>query len=168
MSKVRIILEDYDQELITTIKEYFTDSEIFNIILGLEDNNTFTTINDTNATIEFNFMATCNIILHQLGIPSNIKGYDYLTESINILYCSKEHLAIGKIYNLVATRYHTTINCVERDIRNAITTGCDRCNWYEKAPELFGNSISYKKTKPTNMEFITAVVAKLKEVYLDL
>ncbi|MDD3048737.1 MAG: sporulation initiation factor Spo0A C-terminal domain-containing protein [Bacilli bacterium] len=100
-------------------------------------------------------------LLHDLGIPSHLNGYLYLKESILILSLQTKKIYITKeIYPLVALKYNTTPSRVERSIRTAIEIGSNRGN-LKLIEEIFGYSISYKKTKPTNSEFIFTLVDKL-------
>lgn len=105
-------------------------------------------------------------MLHALGIPSHIKGYQYIRESIMLIY--KNPYIIGgitkELYPEVASIYKTTSSRVERAIRHAIEVSWNRGD-YEYMEELFGHSVDYDRAKPTNSEFIATVADKLR---LDL
>lgn len=105
-------------------------------------------------------------MLHSLGIPSHIKGYQYIRESIMLIY--KNPYIIGgitkELYPEVALKYKTTSSRVERAIRHAIEVSWNRGD-YEYMEELFGHSVDYDRAKPTNSEFIATVADKLR---LDL
>lgn len=105
-------------------------------------------------------------MLHALGIPSHIKGYQYIRESIKLIY--RNPYIIGgitkELYPEVAERYKTTSSRVERAIRHAIEVSWNRGD-YEYMEELFGHSVDYDRAKPTNSEFIATVADKLR---LDL
>lgn len=102
-------------------------------------------------------------MLHSLGIPSHIKGYQYIRESVLLIY--RNPYIIGgitkELYPEVATRYKTTASRVERAIRHAIEVSWNRGD-YEYMEELFGHSVDYDRAKPTNSEFIATVADKLK------
>lgn len=102
-------------------------------------------------------------MLHALGIPSHIKGYQYIREGILLMY--KNPYIIGgitkELYPEVAQKYHTTASRVERAIRHAIEVSWNRGD-YEYMEELFGHSVDYDRAKPTNSEFIATVADKLK------
>ena len=101
-------------------------------------------------------------ILHDLGVPSNIKGYKYLIEGIELLYDNQNIYSFTKnIYPIIALKYNTSINNVERNIRNAIDIGWLRANW-DLMEEIFGYSIDQDRAKPTNKEYIAAIVDYLK------
>ena len=105
-------------------------------------------------------------MLHALGIPSHIKGYQYIRESIVLIYRTP-HLIGGitkELYPEVASKYNTTSSRVERAIRHAIEVSWNRGD-YEYMEELFGHSVDYDRAKPTNSEFIATVADKLR---LDL
>lgn len=105
-------------------------------------------------------------MLHSLGIPSHIKGYQYIRESIVLIY--RNPYIIGgitkELYPEVAERYNTTSSRVERAIRHAIEVSWNRGD-YDYMEELFGHSVDYDRAKPTNSEFIATVADKLR---LDL
>lgn len=109
-----------------------------------------------------NLESEINNLLHNLGIPSHIRGFKYIKEGIEILYFSESVTLITKeVYPRIAFKYETTPSRVERAIRHAIEVSCIRGN-YELLDELFGYSVSCDKSKPTNAEFLTTVVDKLK------
>lgn len=102
-------------------------------------------------------------MLHSLGIPSHIKGYQYIRESIILIY--RNPYIIGgitkELYPEVATKFNTTPSRVERAIRHAIEVSWNRGD-YEYMEELFGHSVDYDRAKPTNSEFIATVADKLR------
>jgi len=102
-------------------------------------------------------------LLHQLGIPSHIKGYVYIRESVFLYYQSND--AYGgitkEIYPEVAMRYSTTASRVERAIRHAIEVSWNRGD-YDLMEEIFGNSVAYDRAKPTNAEFIATIADRLR------
>ncbi len=104
-----------------------------------------------------------NKLLHSLGVPSSIKGYRYLRESI-CLICENPRLfdSVTKhLYPQIAAKNNTTSSNVERAIRHAIEVSWSRGN-YDLMEEIFGHSISAEKGKPTNSEFLATIVDKIK------
>lgn len=102
-------------------------------------------------------------MLHSLGIPSHIKGYQYIRESIMLIY-NNPYIIGGitkELYPEVANKFRTTSSRVERAIRHAIEVSWNRGD-YEYMEELFGHSVDYDRAKPTNSEFIATVADKLK------
>lgn len=119
-------------------------------------------INHENGTLEIKITK----MLHELGIPSHIKGYQYIRESIMLIY-NNPYIIGGitkELYPEVATKYKTTSSRVERAIRHAIEVSWNRGD-YDYMEELFGHSVDYDRAKPTNSEFIATVADKLR---LDL
>ncbi|MDD2391777.1 MAG: sporulation transcription factor Spo0A [Bacilli bacterium] len=102
-------------------------------------------------------------ILHQLGIPSHIKGYQYLREAICILFQRPETIGgiTKELYPELANRYDTTVSRVERAIRHAIEVSWNRGDW-TLMEEIFGHSVDIDKAKPTNSEFIVTIADKLR------
>ena len=97
-------------------------------------------------------------ILHRLGMPSHLKGYQYVLEGI--LLVQKEKYSMRRIYQLISEKYDATISSVERAIRNAIEISWTRGDW-ELMEEIFGNSIDLEKGKPTNQEFLLTIVEQI-------
>lgn len=102
-------------------------------------------------------------MLHSLGIPSHIKGYNYIRDGIlKILNNSRLVGSITKeLYPEIAGSYNTTASRVERAIRHAIEVSWVRGD-YHKMEELFGNSVDVDRSKPTNAEFIVTLADRLK------
>ena len=101
-------------------------------------------------------------VLHDLGIPSNLKGYNYLHEAIKLKYNDNSLIYITKdIYPKVADAFKTRVDNVERNIRHAIEVGIIRGN-IDIINEVFKNTKHFEKTKPTNAEFICTIVERIK------
>ncbi len=102
-------------------------------------------------------------LLHSLGIPSHIRGYQYIRESVYMMYQNPEMLGgITKcIYPEIAERFDTTASRVERAIRHAIEVSWTRGD-YDLMEEIFGHSVDYDRSKPTNSEFIATLADNLR------
>ena len=102
-------------------------------------------------------------IIHEIGVPAHIKGYQYLREAIMMSVNDIEMLnSITKIlYPTIAKQYQTTPSRVERAIRHAIEVAWSR----GKIDELFGYTINNGKGKPTNSEFIALIADKIRLEY---
>ena len=113
-----------------------------------------------------NIQVSVTKILHELGVPSHIKGYQYMRESIMMVYDNPELVGgiTKELYPDVAKKYKTTVSRVERAIRHAIEVSWNRGNW-DTMEDLFGNSVDIDKAKPTNSEFIVTVADKLRLEY---
>ncbi len=117
-------------------------------------------------TIDFhhnNLQISITKILHELGIPSHIKGYQYIREGIGIVYERPETIGgiTKELYPELAKKYNTTVSRVERAIRHAIEVSWNRGNW-SLMEEIFGHSVDIDKAKPTNSEFIVTIADKLR------
>ncbi|MBR3640461.1 MAG: sporulation transcription factor Spo0A [Oscillibacter sp.] len=101
-------------------------------------------------------------VIHEIGVPAHIKGYQYLREAIMIAVGDMEVInAVTKIlYPEVAKRFATTPSRVERAIRHAIEVAWDRGD-LETLQKYFGYTVSNTKGKPTNSEFIAMIADRL-------
>lgn len=101
--------------------------------------------------------------IHSVGVPANIKGYQYLRDAIIMSIKDTELInAVTKqLYPRVANRHNTSPSRVERAIRHAIEVACIRGN-EEELYKLFGYTVSNNKGKPTNSEFIAMIADKLR------
>jgi two-component system response regulator (stage 0 sporulation protein A) len=110
-----------------------------------------------------NLDANITSIIHEIGVPAHIKGYQYLRDAITMVYNNIEILgAITKtLYPAIADKYKTTPSRVERAIRHAIEVAWTRGN-IDSISHLFGYTINLSKAKPTNSEFIAMVADKLR------
>ena len=113
-----------------------------------------------------NLQISVTKILHELGVPSHIKGYQYIREGIIRIYDNPDFIGgITKVlYPDIAKTYDTTVSRVERAIRHAIEVSWNRGNW-DLMEEIFGHSVDIDKAKPTNSEFIVTVADKLRLDY---
>ena len=105
-------------------------------------------------------------MIHELGVPAHIKGYQYLREAIMMSVEDMEMLgSITKIlYPTIAKRFQTTPSRVERAIRHAIEVAWSRGKM-ETLEGLFGYTIHTGKGKPTNSEFIALIADKIRLLY---
>jgi two-component system response regulator (stage 0 sporulation protein A) len=102
-------------------------------------------------------------IMHEVGVPAHIKGYQYLRESIIMVIQDMDTLnsITKKLYPTVAQKYKTTASRVERAIRNAIEIAWSR-GQIESIDSIFGYTINIGKGKPTNSEFIAIIADRLR------
>lgn len=105
-------------------------------------------------------------MIHEIGVPAHIKGYQYLREAIMMSVKDVEMLgSITKIlYPTIAKKYQTTPSRVERAIRHAIEVAWSRGRM-ETLDALFGYTINTGKGKPTNSEFIALIADKIRLQY---
>lgn len=121
---------------------------------------------DDTKTLDFyhnNLQVSITKILHELGIPSHIKGYQYIREGVSIIFERPEKIGgiTKELYPELASKFDTTVSRVERAIRHAIEVSWNRGDW-ELMEEIFGHSVDIDKAKPTNSEFIVTVADKLR------
>jgi len=102
-------------------------------------------------------------IIHQMGVPAHIKGYQYLRDAILLVIDEVNLLgAVTKeLYPMIAEKYNTTSSRVERAIRHAIELAWDRGN-VDLMNKFFGYTINVERGKPTNSEFIAMIADKLR------
>lgn len=133
--------------------------DLENKIMAVFDSTKGKTINLYHSNLQISITK----MLHELGMPSHIKGYQYIREGVSMIY--QDPNLIGgitkELYPELATKFNTTVSRVERAIRHAIEVSWNRGNW-EYMEELFGHSVDIDKAKPTNSEFIVTVADKLR------
>lgn len=173
INKKVIVATSYNtQEVIREVSEYgvnyyilkpfdFTDLE--KRILDLSNKSK----NSKNIDLHHNnIQISITKILHQLGIPSHIKGYQYIRDGVCMIF--ENPAMIGgitkELYPELASKFDTTVSRVERAIRHAIEVSWNRGNW-DLMEEIFGNSVDIDRAKPTNSEFIVTVADKLRLDY---
>lgn len=105
-------------------------------------------------------------LLHNMGVPAHVKGYQYLRDAIMFIFEDINLLgAITKeLYPKIAEKYDTTPSRVERAIRHAIELAWSRGN-IDLMTEFFGYTINLQKGKPTNSEFIAMVSDRIRLNY---
>lgn len=105
-------------------------------------------------------------MIHEIGVPAHIKGYQYLREAIMMSVDDPGMISsITKIlYPTIAKRFQTTPSRVERAIRHAIEVAWSRGRM-ETLDSLFGYTIDTGKGKPTNSEFIALIADKIRLSY---
>lgn len=102
-------------------------------------------------------------LIHEIGVPAHIKGYQYIRDAITIVVEDRDILsAVTKeLYPMVAKKNDTTPSRVERAIRHAIEVAWNRGK-IETIDALFGYTVKNDKGKPTNSEFIAIIADKLR------
>ena len=102
-------------------------------------------------------------LLHTLGMPAHVLGYEYTREAILITLGNKDVLraVTGELYPAVSQRFNTTPTRVERAIRHAVELAWERGD-LDTIHKFFGFTTHPKKGKPTNKEFISAMADHLR------
>ena len=106
---------------------------------------------------------TVSEIMHQIGVPAHIKGYQYLRTAILLAIETPDLMSsVTKVlYPTVAKTYATTASRVERAIRHAIEVAWDRGD-IDVLSSYFGYTIQNSRGKPTNSEFIAMIADKIR------
>ena len=114
------------------------------------------------STARQNLEANVTAIIHEIGVPAHIKGYQYLREAIIMAVEDIDVInAVTKVlYPEVAQKFGTTASRVERAIRHAIEVAWDRGD-LDTLQKYFGFTVSNSKGKPTNSEFIAMIADRL-------
>ena len=164
-----IVETSYNEpKIIRKVSEYgvnYYDLKPFNLsdledkILSVFDTQESKTINLYHSNLQISITK----MLHELGMPSHIKGYQYIREGITMIYNDPNIIGgiTKELYPELASKFDTTVSRVERAIRHAIEVSWNRGNW-DYMEELFGHSVDIDKAKPTNSEFIVTVADKLR------
>lgn len=120
-------------------------------------------INEMDKKNQENLEALVTNIIHEIGVPAHIKGYQYLREAIMVVVQDIDVInqITKQLYPAIAERYGTTPSRVERAIRHAIEVAWARGK-NEAVENIFGYTISASKGKPTNSEFIAMIADKLR------
>ena len=112
---------------------------------------------------EKNLEALVTNIIHEVGVPAHIKGYQYLREAIMMVVTNIDVInqITKQLYPEIAKRFKTTPSRVERAIRHAIEVAWGR-GQLDSVENIFGYTVSATKGKPTNSEFIAMIADKLR------
>ena len=110
-----------------------------------------------------NLEALVTNIIHEVGVPAHIKGYQYLREAIIMVVNDIDVInqITKSLYPKIADKFDTTPSRVERAIRHAIEVAWNRGNT-DAIDDIFGYTVSASKSKPTNSEFIAMIADKLR------
>lgn len=112
---------------------------------------------------ESNLEALVTNVIHEVGVPAHIKGYQYLREAIMMVVNDIDVInqITKQLYPEIASKYGTTPSRVERAIRHAIEVAWGR-GQTDTVESIFGYTVSAAKGKPTNSEFIAMIADKLR------
>ena len=133
------------------------EKTILNLGESIKSNNELIELQDKNIQKEV------TNILHALGIPSHIKGYQYIRSAILMVYDNPGLIGgiTKQLYPDLSIKFNTSIQRVERAIRHAIEVSWLRGD-IDFMEEIFGHSVDIDRAKPTNSEFIVTIADKLR------
>ena len=150
--------------LIKRIRElkYYKPNSKSNFI-GREIKSQYIELSPDSSKNEENLEALVTNLIHEVGVPAHIKGYQYLREAIMMVVNDIDVInqITKSLYPQIAKKYKTTPSRVERAIRHAIEVAWGR-GQQEAVENIFGYTISALKGKPTNSEFIAMIADKLR------
>ena len=151
--------------LIKRVKDlkYFQPSQNKNNFINREIKAQYIEIDSENKKSEENLEALVTNIIHEVGVPAHIKGYQYLREAIMMVVNDIDVInqITKQLYPDIAIKYKTTPSRVERAIRHAIEVAWGR-GQTDTVENIFGYTVSASKGKPTNSEFIAMIADKLR------
>ncbi len=120
-------------------------------------------IDEADKNNQENLEALVTNVIHEIGVPAHIKGYQYLREAIMMVIQDIDIInqITKQLYPDIAEKYRTTPSRVERAIRHAIEVAWARGK-NDAVESIFGYTVSAAKGKPTNSEFIAMIADKLR------
>lgn len=151
--------------LVKRIKElkYYKPTPSASNVISREIKNQYIDISPENIKSQENLEALVTNVIHEVGVPAHIKGYQYLREAIIMVVSDIDMInqITKQLYPEIASKYHTTPSRVERAIRHAIEVAWGRGK-QDVVERIFGYTVSASKGKPTNSEFIAMIADKLR------
>ena len=160
------VVKPFDIELlIKRIREikFYKPKGTSNNFITKEEKQQYIDISKESISKEENLEALVTNVIHEVGVPAHIKGYQYLREAIMMVVNDIDVInqITKSLYPQIAYKFNTTPSRVERAIRHAIEVAWGRGD--QKIVEnIFGYTISAAKGKPTNSEFIAMIADKLR------
>lgn len=156
------IMKPFDNEMILNRIKHFRDNRTRRPGVILKPEKQDFSVEMKNRNLEMDVTS----IIHEIGVPAHIKGYQYLRDAIIMSVEDMEMLnSITKIlYPTIAKKHQTTPSRVERAIRHAIEVAWSRGKM-DTIDELFGYTVSTGKGKPTNSEFVALIADKIRLEY---
>ena len=160
------VVKPFDIELlIKRIREikFYKPNQPGDNFITRETRQPYIDIPNKNINKEENLEALVTNIIHEVGVPAHIKGYQYLREAIIMVVNDIEVInqITKSLYPKIATKFNTTPSRVERAIRHAIEVAWGRGE-QKTVENIFGYTVSASKGKPTNSEFIAMIADKLR------
>ena len=161
------VVKPFDIELlikrIREIKFFKPSQNTNNFITKETTKQQYIDISKEESKKEENLEALVTNIIHEVGVPAHIKGYQYLREAIMMVVNDIDVInqITKSLYPKIAYKFNTTPSRVERAIRHAIEVAWGR-GQQEAVESIFGYTISAAKGKPTNSEFIAMIADKLR------
>lgn len=166
MEQLKVVTQQDNERMFRMISDLISKDKEFQIMITVPSGRQYEEkqgSEDKRIPREYNLEKDVTDMIHEIGVPAHIKGYQYLREAIMMSVKDVEMLnSITKIlYPSIAKKYQTTPSRVERAIRHAIEVAWSRGKM-ETLDSLFGYTINIGKGKPTNSEFIALIADKIR------
>ena len=168
MEEINLTATKDNKKVYEILEELINNNREFQIMIHVPNNQSEAkpctmSVKSTEETEERNLEKDVTEMIHEIGVPAHIKGYNYLREAIMMCVEDVEMLnSITKVlYPTIADNFQTTPSRVERAIRHAIEVAWSRGRM-ETLDSLFGYTINLGKGKPTNSEFIALVADTIR------
>ena len=151
------LLKPFDNETVLSHVQHFKPGARAKFIVNPDEHRR------SEKMAKYNMESDVTNIIHEIGVPAHIKGYQYLRDAIMMSVDDSEMLnSITKIlYPSIAKQHGTTPSRVERAIRHAIEVAWSRGK-VDTIDELFGYTVHNGKGKPTNSEFVALIADKIR------
>ena len=171
MEQLKVVTDQDNERMFRMISDLISKDKEFQIMITVPSGRTYEQQSAREEHKEpqgHNLEKDVTDMIHEIGVPAHIKGYQYLREAIMMSVEDVEMLnSITKIlYPSIAKKYQTTPSRVERAIRHAIEVAWSRGKM-ETLDALFGYTINMGKGKPTNSEFIALIADKIRLHYRE-
>ncbi len=169
MEQLNVLTTKDNEKLYKIIGQLMSTDKEFQIMITVPSGNKempAKSVETVKRTEERDLEQDVTDMIHEIGVPAHIKGYQYLREAIMMAVEDNSMLSsITKIlYPTIAKKFQTTPSRVERAIRHAIEVAWSRGRM-ETLDALFGYTINTGKGKPTNSEFIALIADRIRLKY---
>ncbi len=170
MEQLNLVSTKDNREVYKILNDLMNQDKEFQIMITVPsaEKNKNTTERVIEKPVEHDLEQDVTNMIHDIGVPAHIKGYQYLREAI--MMSVNEPTMISSItkllYPTIAKQFQTTPSRVERAIRHAIEVAWSRGRM-ETLDTLFGYTINTGKGKPTNSEFIALIADKIRLKYRE-
>ena len=168
MEQLNVLTKDDNRRMFRMLEDLLSHNKEFSIMITVpsKEKESIEIAPQIMVKNEHDLEKDVTDMIHEIGVPAHIKGYQYLREAIMMAVEDTEMLnSITKIlYPTIAKKFQTTPSRVERAIRHAIEVAWSRGRM-ETLDALFGYTINTGKGKPTNSEFIALIADRIRLSY---
>ncbi len=171
METVSLVSTKDNKEIYRILNDLMNQDKEFQVMITVPSTGTAkqeNTIEVAKKTVSHDLEQDVTDMIHDIGVPAHIKGYQYLREAIMMSVNDQNMInAITKIlYPTIAKKFQTTPSRVERAIRHAIEVAWSRGKM-ETLETFFGYTVNMGKGKPTNSEFIALLADRIRLKYRE-